>query len=100
MKRREFAKLTGLSIIAVSTTGFIKFNGENYVGDCKTSSDILGPFYRPDSPVRNNLVIKDLPGEITELSGTIRHKNCTTGYKNAKIELWHCSNDGAIFQSL
>ena len=93
MKRRDFTKLTGPGIIAVSTTGFISFNGENYVGDCETTSDILGPFYRPESPVRNNLVIKGQPGEIVELSGTVRHKDCATGYSNAKVELWHCSND-------
>ena len=93
MKRREFTKLTGLSIIAISTTGWISFNGKSYVGDCETTSDILGPFYRPDSPVRDNLVIKGQPGEIVELSGTVRHKDCSTGYKNAKVELWHCSND-------
>ena len=93
MKRREFTKLTGLSIIAISTTGFINFNGKNYVGDCETTSDILGPFYRPESPVRDNLVIKGQPGEIVELSGTVRHKDCSTGYSNAKVELWHCSND-------
>lgn len=93
MKRREFTKLTGLSIIAISTTGFISFNGENYVGDCETTSDILGPFYRPDSPVRDNLIIKGEPGEIVELSGTVRHKDCSTAYKNAKVELWHCSHE-------
>ncbi|PTX44628.1 protocatechuate 3,4-dioxygenase beta subunit [Christiangramia gaetbulicola] len=93
MKRREFTKLTGLSIIAISTTGFISFNGENYVGDCETTSDILGPFYRPDSPVRENLVIKGMPGELVELSGKVRHKDCSTPYAKAKVELWHCSND-------
>ena len=93
MKRREFTKLTGLSIIAISTTGFIRFEGNLYTGDCETTSDILGPFYRPDSPVRQNLVIKDLPGDIVELSGKVRHKDCSTPYKNAKVELWHCSHD-------
>lgn len=93
MKRREFTKLTGLSIIAISTTGFISFNGEYYVGDCETTSDILGPFYRPDSPVRENLVIKGMPGEIVQLTGTVRHKDCVTPYAKAKVELWHCSND-------
>lgn len=93
MKRREFTKLTGLGVIAITATGFINFNGRNYVGDCETTSDILGPFYRPDSPVRNNLVIKGMPGEIVELSGIVRHQDCSTPYKNAKVELWHCSND-------
>lgn len=93
MKRRTFTKLTGLSAIAISTTGFIKFNGESYVGDCETTTDILGPFYRPDSPVRNNLVVEGMSGELVELSGIVRHKDCSTPYKNAKIELWHCSSE-------
>ncbi|GAA4312820.1 hypothetical protein GCM10023115_30850 [Pontixanthobacter gangjinensis] len=93
MKRREFAKLTGLGVVAISTTGFISFNGKDYVGDCETTSDILGPFYRPDSPVRNNLVIEGMPGAIVELSGKIRHQDCSTPHKKAKVELWHCSNN-------
>ncbi len=93
MKRRTFTKLTGLSAVALTTTGFIKFNGKSYVGDCETTTDILGPFYRPDSPVRDNLVIEGMPGDLVELSGIVRHKDCTTPYKNAKIELWHCSAD-------
>jgi len=93
MKRRTFTKLTGLSAIALSTTGFIKFNGESYVGDCETTTDILGPFYRPNSPVRDNLVVEGMPGDLVELSGIVRHKDCTTPYDNAKIELWHCSSD-------
>lgn len=93
MKRRAFTKLTGLSAIAITTTGFVKFNGESYVGDCETTTDILGPFYRPDSPVRDNLVVKGMPGDLVELSGVVRHKDCSTLYKNAKIELWHCSSE-------
>lgn len=93
MKRRAFTKLAGLSAMAITTTGFIKFNGESYVGDCETTTDILGPFYRPDSPVRDNLVVQGMPGDLVELSGVVRHKDCKTPYKNAKIELWHCSAD-------
>ena len=91
MKRRTFTKLGGLGAIAITTTGFIEFNGERYIGDCETTTDILGPFYRPGSPIRNNLVVEGMPGELVELSGIVRHKDCTTPYKNAKIELWHCS---------
>jgi protocatechuate 3,4-dioxygenase beta subunit len=69
-------------------------DGEKYVGDCETTTDILGPFYRPDSPVRNNLILEGQTGNPVELSGLIRHKDCTTPYKNAKIELWHCDSKG------
>jgi catechol 1,2-dioxygenase len=104
MRRREFTKLTGLSAIAISTSGFIKFNGSSYEGNCETTTDILGPFYRPDSPVRNNLVIEGTTGDLIELSGMVRHKDCQTPYKNAKVELWHCSaeevydNDSAEYR--
>ncbi len=93
MKRRAFTKLAGLSAIAMTTSGFVKFNGKSYEGDCATTTDILGPFYRPNSPVRTNLVVKGLTGDLVELSGIVRHKDCTTPYKNAKIELWHCSSE-------
>ncbi|HKH61631.1 MAG TPA: hypothetical protein VKA49_12410 [Flavitalea sp.] len=99
MDRKSFLKNTALCAMAVSTSGFIRFNGKNYEGDCETTSDILGPFYRPNSPLRNNLVIKDMPGQLVELTGTIRHDDCKTPYKKAKVELWHCSNDGVYDNS-
>lgn len=94
MQRRSFLKNTALSAIAVSASGFIRFDGERYVGDCETTSDIIGPFYRPDSPLRNNLVISGEKGEPIELSGIVKHDDCTTPYKNAKVELWHCDGNG------
>ena len=94
MQRRNFIKDTALCAVAISASGFIRFDGNRYTGDCETTTDILGPFYRPDSPVRNNLVIKGDRGNLVELSGIIKHKDCITPYKKAKIELWHCSSDG------
>lgn len=93
MKRRAFTKLATLSAVAVSTHGFLRFNGKTFEGDCETTTDILGPFYRPDSPVRNHLVIESEPGDLVELSGVVRHKDCRTPYQGAKVELWHCSAD-------
>ncbi len=99
MERRIFLKASALSAIVVSSTGFISFAGNGYVGDCETTSDILGPFYRPDGPVRNNLVIKGEKGELVELLGKIKHHDCTTPYKNAKVELWHCDGNGVYDNS-
>lgn len=99
MERRSFIKSTSLFAIAISTTGFIRFDGNHYVGDCETTSDIIGPFYRPDSPIRNNLTIIGDLGEAIELSGKIYHKDCSTPYKKAKIELWHCDAKGVYDNS-
>jgi len=94
MRRRSFIKNAAFSAVAVSASGFIHFDGKRYIGDCETTSDIIGPFYRPDSPVRNNFIIKGEPGTPVELSGVIKHIDCVTPYKKAKIELWHCDNSG------
>ena len=94
MERRSFIKNASFGAIAVSASGFIRFDGKKYIGDCETTTDIIGPYYRPDSPVRNNFVIPGEPGVLVELSGTVKHDDCVTPYKNAKVELWHCANNG------
>lgn len=94
MQRRTFVSNTALSAVAVSATGFIRFDGNRYVSDCETTSDILGPFYRPDSPLRNNLVIAGEKGELIELFGKVKHDDCSTPYTHAKVELWHCDGNG------
>ena len=99
MERRTFIKNTSLFAVAISTTGFIRFDGDHYVGDCETTSDILGPFYRPDSPLRNDLTIMGDVGDAIELTGKIFHKDCRIPYKKAKIELWHCDGKGVYDNS-
>jgi hypothetical protein len=94
MQRRAFIKNTTFCAVAVSAYGFIRFDGNHFVGDCETTTDILGPFYRPNSPLRNNLIVNGQPGNLIELSGIIRHKDCITPYNKAKIELWHCDGNG------
>jgi catechol 1,2-dioxygenase len=94
MQRRSFLRDTALGAVAISASGFISFNGTKYVGDCETTTDILGPFYRPGSPVRTNLVIPDDPGTKLLLIGIVKHDDCTTPFKKAKIEIWHCSAKG------
>lgn len=94
MDRRIFLRNTALCAFSVSAYGYVRFDGKHYVADCETTTDILGPFYRPGSPLRNELALYNEPGDLVELSGTIRHNDCSTPYKNAKIELWHCNSKG------
>lgn len=94
MQRRNFIKDTALCAVAISASGFIRFDGTSYVSDCETTTDILGPFYRPDSPVRNDLIIQGEQGTLVELSGIIKRADCITPHQKAKIELWHCGSDG------
>ena len=94
MQRRAFLKDAALGAVAISASGFVSFNGSKYVGDCETTTDILGPFYRPGSPVRTNLQIPGDPGTKLYLSGKVKHDDCTTPFKKAKVEIWHCSSKG------
>jgi protocatechuate 3,4-dioxygenase beta subunit len=94
MQRRNFIKNTTLCAVAVSASGFIRFNGNQFEGDCETTTDILGPYYRPDAPLRTNLRIANAVGQPIKLSGQIKHKDCKTPLKNACVELWHCDGTG------
>jgi len=49
MQRRIFIKDTALGVVAMTAFGSIRFNGQNFEGDCETTTDILGPFYRPNA---------------------------------------------------
>lgn len=99
MKRRKFIKASALSVVAISSFGFIRFDGKKYIGDCETTTDILGPFYRPDSPMRSNLNVAGKMGKPIHLTGLIMNEDCVTPYVNAKVELWHCDADGVYDNS-
>lgn len=94
MQRRTFLKDTAFCAVAFSASGFIRFNGKNYEGDCETTTDILGPYYRPNAPIRSNMRINNATGQLAILSGQIKHKDCKTPLNNACIELWHCDAAG------
>src|SRR5688500_9868779 len=55
MQRREFIKETSMFAFGVGAFGNIQFRDNRFVGDNPTTTDILGPFYRPNAPFRTNL---------------------------------------------
>lgn len=99
MKRRQFIQSSAMSVMAVSSFGFIQFDGKKFIGDCETTTDILGPFYRPNSPVRSSLAIPGKTGAPILLKGLVLNQDCSTPYKNAKVELWHCDAEGVYDNS-
>jgi len=95
MKRKEFIAATIMSAMSVSTFGSVKPKADAFEGDCETTNDILGPFYRPNAPTRADLTAPDMQGTPILLKGTVYAKDCTTPLKDALVEIWHCSADGA-----
>jgi len=93
MERRNFIKNSSLIAISVSAFGSISWNGANYVGDSPTTTDILGPFYRPGTPMRSNIIPPDSKGIPMNLSGIIFKEDGKTPLNNALVEIWQCDEN-------
>src|SRR4030095_10044267 len=94
MQRRKFIEQASWFAVGVGVFGKIKWNGDHYEGVEPTTTDILGPFYRPGAPLRSNVIPKNLKGDVLHLSGTIFKDDGKTPYNNCLIEIWQCSPDG------
>lgn len=94
MNRKEFLLKSTMAVFAVSSVGKVVQAGENFVGDCETTNDILGPFYRPEAPTRQDLTSDDLIGSRILLKGSVLENDCLTPIKDALVEIWHCDTEG------
>ena len=90
MQRRTFIKNSSLTVISISAFGALNWNGKNFEGDNETTTDILGPFYRPGAPLRNNLRLPGSSGAPIVLKGIIFKEDGKTPVNNAFVEIWHC----------
>lgn len=95
MNRKKFIITTALTAFSYSTFGaIIKKSKNKFVGDCETTNDILGPFYRPDAPFRNDLTFEGLAGTQVLLKGKVFKADCVTPLPNTLVEIWHCNTNG------
>jgi catechol 1,2-dioxygenase len=94
MQRRKFLKNTSAFAFGLGVFGKINWTENGFVGDTPTTTDILGPFYRPGAPMRDNLNPKNFKGEILHLSGTINKEDGKTPMTDCLIEIWQCQADG------
>ncbi|HTL07846.1 MAG TPA: hypothetical protein VL307_06300 [Chitinophagaceae bacterium] len=93
MLRRKFLKDSTLLAFGISACGQISWRNGQFVGDSPTTTDILGPFYRPGAPFRTNLNPPGFSGKILHLSGTV-YKDGRTRLPNCLLEIWQCEQDG------
>jgi catechol 1,2-dioxygenase len=90
MQRRTFIKNSTLTVISVSAFGALNWNGKNFEADTPTTTDILGPFYRPGAPLRTNLRLPGSKGTPIVLKGKIFKEDGNTPINDAFVEIWHC----------
>ena len=93
MQRRTFIKNSTLTVISISAFGALNWNGKNFEGDTPTTTDILGPFYRPGAPMRTNLTLPNSKGTPLIFKGTIFKEDGKTPIENALVEIWHCDEN-------
>lgn len=93
MQRRTFIKNSTLTVISISSFGALSWNGKNFEGDRPTTTDILGPFYRPGAPLRTNLRLPGSNGTPIVLKGKIFKEDAKTPINNALVEIWHCDEN-------
>lgn len=93
MQRRSFIKNSTLTVISVSAFGGLNWNGKSFEGDTPTTTDILGPFYRPGAPLRTNLRLPASHGAPIILKGNIFKEDGKTPINNALVEIWHCDEN-------
>ncbi len=95
MNRKQFFISTGLTAFSMTTFGsVVKKMDHSFKGDCETTNDILGPFYRPNAPLRSDLTFSGLAGSAILLKGKVFKNDCTTPIKDALVEVWHCNAEG------
>jgi protocatechuate 3,4-dioxygenase beta subunit len=109
MDRKKFLVTASLAAFSISACANVKVKGESgsieepesegsgeqeLIGQCATTSDILGPFYRANAPVRTDLTFSGLEGAVVELKGRILGPDCITPIENALVEIWHCNTEG------
>lgn len=90
MNRRTFVRNSTLTAFGMATFGAINWNGKNFEGNTATTSDILGPFYRPGSPMRSNLIPAGSTGDIMHFEGTIFKEDGKKPLPDVLIEAWQC----------
>ncbi len=113
MDRKKFLVTAGLAAFSISACASIKIDGESgkissaasggegetdveggLLGQCATTNDILGPFYRANAPVRTDLTFTGLEGANVQVKGRILAEDCITPLENALVEIWHCNTEG------
>lgn len=95
MDRKKFLKSSALTAFGVSIFGNIKAtDNKQFVGDCNTTNDILGPFYQPNAPITDNLIKKQYKGTPVVVKGIVCKPDCKTPLLDAMVEVWQCDSDG------
>lgn len=99
--RRIFLKQSALYAFSISAFGLLgcKPGDENPaelpdMTTCQTTEDILGPYYRPNAPIRTNLVLTGHTSTELFVTGHVYMDDCTSPLPGALVEFWQSDGEG------
>jgi catechol 1,2-dioxygenase len=90
INRRSFVRNASFLAAGIAVFGKIEWVNGAYVGNTPTTTDILGPFYRPGAPIRMNINPPDFTGTPLHLTGTVFNVDGKTPLKDTLVEIWQC----------
>lgn len=96
VNRREFIRKTALVAVAVSLPCLESCQKDYQYPqkkNCSTTDDILGPFYKPGAPFREDIIPAENTGEPLFVEGKV-FSDCDTVLKDAIVEIWNANMDG------
>jgi protocatechuate 3,4-dioxygenase beta subunit len=96
--RREFLAKSTLVAVAISMPVTISCKESNAAdpvsNECsETTKDILGPYYKAGSPIRENIIPSENTAPPLLIKGII-FSDCDTEVKDALVEIWNANEDG------
>src|SRR5215813_14572916 len=94
MRRRTFLRNSSFVAIGVGVFGHVIWNNDRFTGDSPTTTDVLGPFYRPGAPFKTNINPQGFKGTNLHLTGTIFKDDERTPFNDCFIEIWQVNHEG------
>jgi protocatechuate 3,4-dioxygenase beta subunit len=98
--RRAFLQMTAVAATGLSTGAATAFAQSELAptpachdGDAPTLPEIEGPFYKPRSPERADLVEGDTGARLVELQGYVLTRSCRP-VARVLLDLWHADQNG------
>ncbi len=82
MKLRTFIRETSECIIGIGLLGNITWSKNHFIDVAPTTTDILGPFYRPNAPIKININPTGYSGELLHFSRISVFNFCQTVFIN------------------
>lgn len=94
--RRRFIKTSSLLAVAVIVPEFVSCGDSKKAPvdpGCQTSEDILGPFYKAGSPIREDIIPKGSTAPALKITGNV-YGSCDKALTNAVVEIWNADETG------